>query len=147
MLAEIAIVISILSLVVSGIQYYSSREQFKKTTGVAIKHEMSSLPPYQSKEDLTKIIVRNEGNITAMIARTFLTFTWDDELYIELYYDEEKYEYIELSPNEEETFYERLPSPEESGTHFVMIITVFQDGKEKYGEFPFHIKKGFVVTT
>ena len=138
MFEEYALLISAIALVVSLVNLSLYYKQIKKTTAAAIKHELTNFPPYRSKEEETKIKIENLGNAVADIEATYLTFSWNEDLVLDLDYGCEEDEKYRLFPKEEKVFHQRLPEPAEDGLHTITIVTEY-NGYEKEDNFKIRV--------
>jgi hypothetical protein len=82
------------------------------------------------------------GNAVADIDSTYLTFSWNDDLRLDLDYRCGENEKYRLFPKEEENFYLRLPEPPNEGAFAITIITIY-DGYVKVEEIPVHVRRGY----
>ncbi len=124
--------ISLLSLVIAAISLNHSYRKTKRTVGDSIKHELKNMPPYESEEESSTILVKNVGNTKPRIYRTCVLFDWDPDLKIELDYEcDEDRPYI-LPLNGEKPFHKTLPSPPTKGEHFIEICTCTHDSGEAH---------------
>ena len=129
-LEYIGIIIGLIALLISIGNLVLYYKQYKRTVSAAIKHELKNLPPYKEETDFTTITVKNVGTADAKIESTYLSFSWDKDLIVDLDWEFDEYEEIVLGPNEEQTFQKRLPQPHEKGDHVITITTEF-DGWDK----------------
>jgi len=141
MYEQYSILISIIALVFSAFNLILYSRHIRRTTGAAIKHELTNLPPYNSVDSVTTIKVKNVGNAIANVEGTYLEFSWDKDLSIDLDYECEG-EYF-LVPNEDKIFHKKLPDPP-SGSHIIGIVTSY-DGLERKDAFPIQVVKGAVI--
>lgn len=130
---EIAIAALLISLATFIFNYINKVQ----TTGEAINHEIINLPPYK-KGEVSIIKIKNDGNKRAIIDRSYLTFSWDKDLIVELDFETEEDETFELAPHECQVFQKKLPLPPDSGNYTIIINTEY--GKFlKTDSFPFYL--------
>jgi hypothetical protein len=129
--AEVIAVVSLFVSVANLFLYYNFT---KKTNKPAINHFLKNLPPYKSQHDTTEIKVKNSGTSQARIRCIFLEFSWDKDLQLFLHdekVEEEKKFKQYLNPNEEITFFKRLPEPPRDRKEHLVITTVYDDEEKE----------------
>jgi len=127
-----ALFITFIGLMLSVINLILYYRTTKRTVGDSISHELINIPPYESEDNYSTIIVKNVGNTQPRIYRSCVHFDWDENLKIELDYECDEDEPFILPLNGKKPFRKSLPLPPSKGEHFITVCTCTHDSDEPY---------------